>query len=89
MNKEEEEEKEGVGRSDQAGGQSRRVGLNWLLWEADLEGGSQPRQDKEARVNEEVGGRGTTGTSKRCFSGRQTDSSSTLSQDSWDQPGWA
>ena len=55
----EEEEKEGVGRRDQAGGQSRRVGLNWRLWEGegDAEGVSQPRREKEARVNEEeVGG---------------------------------
>lgn len=55
----EEEEKEArVGRRDQAGGQSRRVDLNWRLWEADAEGVSQPRREKEkARVNEEeVGG---------------------------------
>ena len=50
----EEEEKEGVGRRDQAGG----LGLNWRLWEADAEGVSQPRREKEARANEEevVGG---------------------------------
>ena len=47
----EEEEKEGVGRRDQAGG----LGLNWRLWEADAEGVSQPRREKEARANEEEG----------------------------------